>query len=338
MWIVTNRTAYAAAGSWVQDKDANKIWLVVVKATFDIREEGSMYLSDEQVPVLLMPEPVGEVGKSLTYESDLLGVKPSTDVLVNGRACAPGGKRVSSVVTQLVAGPIKKQLRVFGDRIWEEGLTGGMHISNPMAFESMPITYERAYGGWDRLSQNPANHRLDDRNPVGTGFAIQQEHCAGMRLPNVEYPNQLISSWKHRPPPAGFNAIDCSWTPRRNLAGTYDEQWLENRFPLWAENFDPRYRNCAPRDQQVPGFFQGGEVIDLINLSREGRLTFVLPRVHLSFQTRFGAELVEHHAQLCTVIVEPEIPRVILSWQTHIVCNHRIDELDETIVIEKRMN
>lgn len=337
MWIVTNKTPYAAAGSWVQDKDANKLWLVVVKATFNICGDGSTYLSDEQVPVLLMPEPVGEVDKSLTYESDLLGVKPRTDILVNGSAWAPGGNRAPWVATQLIAGPIKKQLYVFGERIWERGLSGGLHISNPMEFESMPITYERAYGGWDQFSPNLEKHRLDDRNPVGTGFAIRQEHCVGMRLPNIEYPDHLISSWKHRPPPAGLNAVDCSWSPRRDLAGTYDEQWLENRFPLWAEDFDPRYRNCAPSDQQAPGFFQGGEVIDLINLSREGKLTFELPKIHLFFQTRFGAECVEHHAQLCTVIVEPEIPRVIMSWQTHLVCNHRADELDETIVTEKNV-
>lgn len=320
----------------MQDKDVNKLWLVVVKATFEIRGDGSTCLSDEQVPVLLMSEPVGEAGKSLTYESDLLGVKPCTDILVNGSAWVPGGKLASSVDIQIVAGPIKKRLRVFGDRVWERGLAG-IYKSSPQAFESMPITYERAYGGWDRSPSDPIKHRMEDRNPVGTGFATRKKHCVGMRLPNVEYPNKLIRSWRHRTPPAGLNAIDCSWSPRRELAGTYDKRWLENRFPLWAEDFNPRYRNCAPRDQQAPGFFQGGEVVDLINLSREGRLTFELPKIHLSFQTRFGAECVEHQAQLCTVIVEPEIPRVIMSWQMHLVCNHRVDDLDETIVIQKNV-
>lgn len=333
MWIVTNKTPYAAEGTWVQDKDANKLRLTIVKATFDIRANGSTHLSDEQLPVLRMAEPISEPDKSLTYESDLLGVKPCTDILVNGNAWAPGGKRRPSIDVQITAGRVKKRLRVFGERVWERGLMG-MDISGAQEFESMPIIYEKAYGGWDRLSPDPTEHRMDDRNPIGTGFSIQKAHCVGMRLPNVEYPDHLIGSWKHRPPPAGFNAVHCSWSPRRNLAGTYDDQWLENRFPLWAEDFDPRYHNCAPRDQQAPGFFRGGEVVDLINLSREGRLTFKLPTVRLSFQTRFGAERVEHQAQLCTVILEPEIPRVIMSWQTHLVCNHRVDELDETIVTE----
>ena len=37
-------------GSWVQDKAANKIWLVCVKATFDVRADGRVRPAAEQVP------------------------------------------------------------------------------------------------------------------------------------------------------------------------------------------------------------------------------------------------------------------------------------------------
>jgi hypothetical protein len=289
MWVVTNATPYAAEGAWVQDKNANKIWLVVVKATFDIQSDGLTRLSDEQVPVLRMGQPFGELGKSsLRYEADLLGLKPGTDVLVNGSAWAPTGKRASSVDVQLTAGPIKKRLRVFGDRTWERNIVGLLTISGAQAFESMPITFERAYGGWDRSGADPVDHRLESRNPVGTGFALRAKSCAGQRLANVEYPDQLIGSWKDRPAPAGLNVIDCSWSPRRELAGTYDEKWRQTRFPLWAEDFDPRYNNCAPADQQVQGFLCGGEVVGLVNLCPKGHLAFSLPRVYPFFQTRFG--------------------------------------------------
>ena len=334
MWVVNNKTPYEAAGSWVQDKDANKIWLVVIKATFDIDPDGSTHVAEEQLPVLLASDPAGAPDKSLVYESDLLGVKICTDVLVNGSAWAPGGRPASEVPIQLVAGPVRKRLFVTGDRFWESQLVGA-GMTRARDFTSMPVTYERAYGGWDRSSANPDDHRLEDRNPVGTGFATKAEHCHGLRLPNVEYPEQRIQSWKQRPAPAGLNAIDCSWSPRRELAGTYDEHWQKDRFPLWAKDFDPRYRNCAPRDQQAPGFFKGGEVIDLVNLSRSGRLAFPLPRPRFSCVTRFGSKRVERDTQLCTVIVEPDVPRVMMAWQTHLLCNHRVDDLDETIVTER---
>lgn len=337
MWLVNNRTPYAAERSWIQDKDANKIWIVVVKATFDIQPGGSTRLSDQQVPVLLAGRPHGELGQSsLVYEADLQWLKPGTDVLVNGSAWAQGGQLVASVDVELSLGAVKKRLRVFGDRSWQRGITGAT-ISKPKPFESMPITYERSYGGWDRSAPDPADHRLEGRNPVGTGFIHRSESCLGVMLPNVEHPGRLIDSWKDRPEPGGLNAIDCSWSPRRELAGTYDERWRKTRLPLWAEDFDPRYGNCAPADQQVKGFLRGGEAVSLINLSQRGPLNFTLPRIYPYFQTRFGRERVEHRAQLCTVIFEPDVPRVLMAWQTSLVCNHRVDELDMTVVMEKRM-
>lgn len=335
MWAINNTTPYLAEGTWVQDKDANKIWLVVVKATFDVLPDGSIRLAGDQAPVLRIGKPFGEFGKSsLDCEADLLGLKLGTDLLVNGSAWVPRGGRVSTMDIQVAVGSMKKRLRVFGDRFWERNSARAVAISAPHPFESMPIQYERAYGGWDRHAPDPVDHRLDARNPVGTGFVLRSENCIGMRLPNVEYLGQLIGSWKDRPAPAGLNAIDCSWSPRRELAGTYDEGWRQNRFPFWAEDFDPHYNNCAPKDQQPGRFLTGGEPVELLNLSPGGRLAFNLPRIYPVFRTRFGSKRVDHPGQLCTVIIEPDTPRVIMAWQTSLVCNRRIDDLDETVVRE----
>ncbi len=338
MWLCTNKTAYAAERSWIQDKDANRIWIVAVKATYDIQPDGTTNLADKQEPVLLMGKPRGEFGAtSLVYESDLLGLKPCTDVLVNGSAWAPRGKTASSVDVELVAGPIQKSLRVFGDRVWEPRLAGNVSMSPPAPFESMPIIFERAYGGWDRSASDPKDHRMESRNPVGTGFAVRVEGCLGKAAPNVEHPDQLIRSWNDRPVPVGLNAVDCAWSPRRELAGTYDERWQKTRFPLWAEDYDVRYANAAPQDQQVSGYLKGGEYVQLRNLTPGGSLQFTLPRVYPFFRTRFGNERVEHRGRLSTVIIEPDVPRVMMVWQTSLVCNRRVDELDETVVTEKRV-
>lgn len=338
MWIVENRTLYEAERSWVQDKNANKVWMVVVKATFDIFADGSTLLAENQVPVYRQGQPTGNFGESsLKYESDLQGLKICTDILVNGNAWAPKGRSATHVDVRLKAGTLDKTLRVFGDRIWRRGLLGNLSISSPHRFDSLPITFERAFGGWDRSAKRPQRHRLDLRNPIGTGFSLSKKNCEGMRLPNVEYPHSLIKSWKDRPEPAGLNVVDCAWSPRKEFAGTYDELWQKKRFPLWAEDFDQRYHNCAPLDQQYPGFLKGGEQMVLLNLSKQSRLVFSLPKIYPVFVTRFGKERVDHRANLCTVIIEPDIPRAIMVWQTSLVCNHKVDELDATIVMEKRM-
>jgi hypothetical protein len=335
MWLVANQTPFAADSRWGVDKTGNKVWLVVVKATFDIYPDGSCRLASSKDPVRQLAVPYGEFGQSsLRYETDLFGVKPATDVLVHGDAIAPKGKAVTALDVSLRIGPINKRLRVTGDRRWELGVIG-LRMSSPEPFERMPLVYERAYGGWDRSASDVKQHRLDDRNPVGTGFAVRGEHCKGLPVPNVEYPDQLIGDWKSRPAPAGFNVIDCAWSPRRELAGTYDENWRRNRYPSWAADFDARYNNCAPQDQQLPGYLTGGERVDIINMSETGELSFQIPRVRLGFRTRFGAERIDHEGQLCTVLVEPNVPRVIVAWQTSIIRNRRTDDLDETLVVEK---
>lgn len=336
MWIVSNKTRFAAERTWVQDKDANKIWLVAVKATYDILPDGTCGLSEQQVPVFRVGQPYGAPGESsLAYDADLLGLKPCTDVLIKGTAWAPAARQASFVDVQMRVGTIEKKLRVFGDRVWERGLGGGVTASGAIEFESMPIVYERAYGGWDKGADDPSDHRLEERNPVGTGFALRAEHCVDKNLPNVEYPDQLIGSWKDRPSPAGLNALECHWSPRRELAGTYDERWHQSRFPLWAEDFDPLYNNCAPGDQRADGFLKGGEPVDLINLTANGRLQFALPTAQLMFETRFGRQRIEHSANLAMVVLEPDLSRAILVWQTSLLCNHRVDDLDETVVAER---
>ncbi|MBL0726383.1 DUF2169 domain-containing protein [Piscinibacter sp. HJYY11] len=335
MWHVANQTPFSADHGWVMDKAGNKIWLVVVKASFDVQPDGRCCFAAEQVPVLQVAQPYGEFGQSsLRYETDLAGVKATTDVLVRGDAMAPPGRLATSVEVSLTAGHIDKRLRVTGDRRWERGPMG-LKISEPEPFERMPVVYERAFGGWDRSAAKPEDHRLEERNPVGTGFAVRDEHCDGLPLPNIEYPDQLISGWKDHPAPAGFNAVDVAWLPRRALAGTYDEKWRRTRFPLWAEDFDPRYHNAAPADQQAAGFFEGGERIQVTGMSERGTLAFDLPRLKFAFRTRFGSERIDQDGQLCTVLIEPNEHRVSLAWQSALVCNRRADELDETLVLQK---
>lgn len=337
MWTLDNRTPYATERNWVLDKNAEKSWVVVVKATYDIGADGVTTLSEKQEAVpLYSPIYSGEPGKSsLVYEADLLGPKQCTDIILNGCAYAEHGKPATKVNVSLTVGKMTKSLVVFGDRTWKRGLLAGLSKTSPKPFTSMPIIYERAFGGWDTRPKDPQKHRLDSRNPIGKGFVVRKEHLVDQLLPNIEYPKQLVSSWKDRPSPAGFGAIASYWSPRREFAGTYDEKWQKNRFPLWAEDFDIRFNQCAPIDQQMPEFLRGGEQVELINLSPNGRISFTLPKVYPFFVTNFGKDKMEHRACLHTVILEPECPRVIMVWFTSLSCHHRVDELDETVITEK---
>jgi hypothetical protein len=338
MWQVSNTTGHPAMGSWVQDKNANKIWLVCVKATFDIMPDGTTRPSEVQVEPFMQGQPLdGDYEKSLLYESDFFGVKPHTDVLVNGSGWAPDGKPVTTLDVGFQVGPLRKRLRLFGNRWWTVSLAGQRVVAAPEPFIEMPIRYEAAFGGWDRTAADPKDHRLEARNPVGQGFISNPNGCLGRPLPNVEDPADPITNVASRPTPAGFGAVACHWSPRREFAGTYDEAWQKSRFPLWAEDLDPRYYCCAPLDQQVKGFLRGNEPVHLINLSREGSLRFNLPRLIFGFSTHLKREVIHHRGELATVIIEPDWPRLIMVWQSSIVCNKDQDYLDRTVVRLKKL-
>lgn len=332
MWQVDNRTPFAAERGWVRDREGAEVWLVAVKCTFDIRPDGTTDVSKEQPPVLRVPEYHGEPGKSsIKYESDLVLTKKTTDVLVVGHACAPGGKPIAELDVGFRVGPVQKILRVFGDRNW-----GAVGPTRPEPFVMMPLVYERAFGGVDTGSDNPERD-WDWRNPVGTGFAVDKAHLSDRPLPNIEYPNALFEAWNDRPPPAGFGAIGCHWQPRAGYAGTYDDKWMKTRQPLLPEDFDDRFHQCAPADQQAPEFLRGSEPVVLYRLTPGGDLRFSLPKIYLGFETRFydGSREIHKTRKLHTVILEPDFPRVSLVWHSALPCHFKVQKLERTVVTLK---
>ncbi|MEW9898547.1 DUF2169 domain-containing protein [Chitinivorax sp. PXF-14] len=332
MWQIDNRTPFAAERGWVRDRDGAEVWLVAVKCSFDIKPDGTTEIAKVQPPVLRSPAYFGEPGNSsIQYEADLVLTKATTDILVLGCAYAPEGKPVRELDVGFRAGPVKKLLRVIGDREW-----GAMGASTPQPFCTMPLVYERAYGGVDKHSAFPERD-WDWRNPVGAGFAVARSHARGLKLPNIENPNQLIRGWNDRPAVAGFGPLCSHWQPRASFAGTYDERWMKTRQPLLPDDFDERFFQCAPVDQQPPEFLRGGEPVVLLNLSPIGTLRFLLPKVFLGFETWFtdGSREIHKNKKLHSVILEPEFPRVSLVWHSALPCHFKVQKLKSTVITVK---
>ena len=117
MWQVDNRTPFAAERGWVRDRDGAEVWLVAVKASFDILPDGSTVPSAEQPPVLRVPAYFGDPAtSSIRYEADLVLTKTTTDVLLVGNAHAPGGQPVTELDVGFRVGALQKQIRAVGER------------------------------------------------------------------------------------------------------------------------------------------------------------------------------------------------------------------------------
>lgn len=332
MWAVENNTPYAAERTWVRDRDGAHHWIVVVKATFDIANDGKLRLADEQPEPLHAPEYWGEPGlSSVRYEADLVAKKPGTDLIVNAHAHASKGKPARSVDVAVRIGALTKSLVVHGTRVYTNSI-GGLGTSKAVPFTSKPITYEWAYGGSDTEDPDPRNQLIDMRNPVGKGVAKRTSRLVNTPAHCVEYPKGKPA----KTGPAGFGAIASYWSPRLELAGTYDAKWVDTRKPLLPADYDERFVLCAPADQRLPQHLRGGEKITLLNMTPEGLLSFELPTTDFTFSTYFTTRIETHPGKLVGVTIDAEEKRLMMTWQASLAVNApETDYLDITKIEEK---
>src|SRR5215831_16051019 len=116
-----NLSPFAAQHLVMTDPACEETLLVLVKATYDLKS-GKPRVHDKQEPVRLADEYHGEPGKSsIKAAAEGALVKPAVDVLLLGSAY-PNGKDKTQVDVRLRFGPLEKVVRVFGERVWEQGL------------------------------------------------------------------------------------------------------------------------------------------------------------------------------------------------------------------------
>src|SRR5690606_19953794 len=140
---------------------------------------------------------------------------------------------------------------VVGDRYWIAGPTGiGKSFAEP--FTRKFISYDVAFGGTDSFHPNPDKKDAYMANPVGRGF--HQFLDGGLindtPLPNTEALDESVSDPKGNYKPMSFGCMGRGWPERVQYAGTYDQNWIDNIFPFLPDDFDLRYYQAAPQDQQ----------------------------------------------------------------------------------------
>ena len=294
--------------------------MVVVAARYNMPRPGflvpeNLAASDEQIPVPLGDVYNGEPGKSsLKWEGQGVCTRPGTDVYVSGHAWAPRGKKVGQVPVSVRVGTCQRIAVVFGDRRWNYGLIG-RRFSAPVPFEKIPLIYERCFGGFIEGTRGKKAEAID-RNPVGRGIYTQPKD---QLLPNIEDPNHLISGPKQMPLPQGFGPIARGWTPRRSLAGTYDQTWINRRAPLWPLDLDPRFFLAASPGLYAVPYLRGGEEVTLIGVHPDGPIRFRLPQPRLVAKFRLVDRVERHAPVIDAVMLEPDSLNVTLILRTSVV-------------------
>lgn len=262
----------------------NNIMLLIVKGTFEMQTQK---IAAEQIPIAFADE--FNDGGSIKFESDIVPFKPRTDIVLNGKAYAPHGKKVKRLKTSLTVDKVSKTLIVTGDRYWQTR-AGFVTASEPEPFSEMEIAYERGY--------------IDSKKSI--------KDCP---LPNIEDPNYLIKSWKDKPKPAGYGFISKSSPSRVKYLGTYDEKWQKEIAPNPPNDFKMDFYNAAPEELQMPGYLKGNENVELVNLMPEGLVNFKLPTYKLKIQLEREEITTMNLDTLCLL---PDEKKFYLVWRGNV--------------------
>jgi|SRR5580704_4917960 hypothetical protein len=332
-----NATRMQAGYTLGMRPDGHEFLVVTVKGTFRLPGNGGEpQLAEEQLPLVEADVFTGEPGFSAPlYETDYVPVKPRCDVLLNGSAHAPGARPAKRVTVSLQVGSFSKSFDVVGNRVWIAAMLGVV-ASAPEPFVLMPISYDRAFGGIDIAHPDPAKHRYYESNHAGVGFhqETRREFIDGTPLPNTEEPGHPVNEPRGSYRPMAFGPIGRAWLPRFKLAGTYDQNWIDNIFPFLPPDFDDRYYQSAPADQQMD-YPQGGEEVVLVNLTPEGHTSFSLPQLNMPvvFYLKH-AENNEMQAVVDTIVIEPDLQRFTLTWRSSLPLRKNIFEVEQVLVGE----
>jgi hypothetical protein len=318
MWSLKNETPYSAERGWYRDVNGAEVWVVAIKATYDILADGSTQLTSP-LPVnngiVMFPD-----SEEILYETDLGPGKESTDIILNGHAWAPNNNPVNRLFIGMKLSGICRLARISGQRIWN-----GDSYDATSKFLKIPL-------GYSYMPQGPFSGE-GIYNPLG--IAVDENPEKGQsRLPQIEF----LSDSGY----PGFGAVPRQWPGRVCHAGTYDKYWQETRSPLTPEDFDPHFWQIAPPPQYAAGQLRGNEIVTLANLtppsfSSSNILSFAIPKISFSFRTQFiDGSVSMHRAKIHTVIIEPDYPRLSVVWHTALPCHRKVNMLDVTTITEKK--
>lgn len=338
MPALENRTPFAAIDFLSATTSGADCIVLCVAGRFDLPRAGrplagAPALSEAQIPPPIVDTYWGEPGaSSLRHESQATYHRPTTDVYVIGHAHTPRGLRVPQSTVRVQVGRLRKQAMIFGRRVWQKGL-GGLVPSKPEPFLSIPLTYERSFGGVAGKEGDEVRP-FEHRNPIGVGLYIDEEAALDSPLPNIEDPDALITTWTDRPAPLGFGPVARSWGPRIGYAGTYDERWVEERAPLWPLDFDLRFFQAAAPGLIASSYLKGGELVTLDGVSSDGAIGFTLPLHRLAVQSVFRKRVDHRMLALDAVQIEPDERSVTLIWRAAVPAHREIADHEFCLIRE----
>jgi hypothetical protein len=295
---IVNQTNYHIA--WIvgkKDYPADSLTLCV-KATFQLVPDAAAVPAETQMLTgdIYIED---DINKGLTYDSDFAYFKENADLLLKGTCYTPEAIPVAKCSVCFSVAGTQKTLKVYGTRYASPGLLGDS-ASSAELFTSMPLSHENTYGGIGY-----------QKNAVGKGRDKDENGLTWW--PNVVDPNLGDKE------PAGFGPINRISSQRTSKLGNYGGDYMEKRWPWFAEDFDWAYFNAATEDMQYSGYLTGDETLFMENLhpsisEYRSQLPGLIPRCFLQ-EHEGGEDFREVEMNLDTLYVDMDSETVSLVWR-----------------------
>jgi len=185
----------------------------------------------------------------------------------------------------------------------------------------------------------PLAHEVCMNNPLGRGFITpwyqKAKQPRRFPAPRITDPRKPCTAADFAAQIAGEIATPCLlpaglgitgrvWQPRLALAGTYDDVWQQKRHPYLPADFDFRYWNCAPPDQQIP-YPTLPLSVNLEGLSPDEKIQFSLPEHTAFILLRMNNGLwLPQPTQIDTIDIDAERLEVTICWRALIPANAQV--------------
>ncbi|SHO56848.1 DUF2169 family type VI secretion system accessory protein [Vibrio quintilis] len=319
-------------------KDGRHGIVIVAKGSWQIPDDVSqtpkLLATKQSLPIQETDTFTGEPGLSApVWENDLATTKPVCDVIMHACAHAQNGAAEKQVRVGLKLNQINKQFIVTGSRQWQAS-TFGHSLTDPTPFRSQEVSYDLAFGGTDLTHQDEGKTQVCMTNPIGRGYLPDHpsKTLDGRPGPQTEEADTPVTSAHRKYVPQSFGPIARNWEPRIHYGGTYDQHWMENIRPFLPDDFDERFYQCAPPDQQTK-YLEGGELVELTGVSPRGTVTFHIPEngIYMAVIDGDGQEH-ELSPKADTLMIEPEYNRFSIVWRADWPLRRSPEEV-ETILV-----
>lgn len=309
---------------------------LIVKGTFDLRDRGVVTVSAQQLyPTGDEYYPDDEAQESIRYESDFAYYKPAADLLLVGKCHTPNCVPRKACKVTFQVGSLQSTLAVFGNRYWQ---TITKTISTPEPFTVMDLRYENSFGGEGY-----------EKNPHGMGYTENAASSSSKKnlLPHIENIHHLIHSPDSCPEPAGFGPLDKMWQQRFSKIGTYQTNWMKERWPWFPVDFNWEYYNAAPGIMRVPGYLKGDETLFFENLhpvisKYRSQLPGLLIRCFLHRHNAERPDLPDFNEvkmHLDTLWVDMDAEKLVLVWRgVTEVQTEDYEEINHLYIVSEQMN